>query len=249
MFFIIEMIIMIEVGNNLNLIYEKLLNTYSYQGWWPVINHEGLNPTKTGSINGYHPKLYNFPRNNKEQFEIIIGSILTQNTSWPSVEKALINLNGLIDFSPEELLKLSKDKNDLFKKAIKCAGFLNQKSKYLENIAMFYLELDGETPSRDELLGVNGIGNETADSILLYAYKEKQFVVDSYTRRIFQYLDYIGEKNSYLDVKKLFENNLNGDVAMFQEYHALIVEHAKRYYSKKPHGLNDNLLIEFKINK
>lgn len=238
---------MIEIGNNLNLIYEKLLNAYSYQGWWPLINHDGLNPTKSGSINGYHPKRYDFPRNNKEQFEIIIGSILTQNTSWLSVEKALINLNGLIGFSPEELIKLSEDKNDLFRGAIRCAGFLNQKSKYLENIAKFYLELDGKTPSRNEILGVKGIGNETADSILLYAYGEKEFVVDSYTRRIFQYLNYIQEKNSYLDVKELFENNLDGNVAMFQEYHALIVEHAKRYYIKIPYGLNDKLLIEFKI--
>lgn len=84
--------------NNINLIYDKLLKTYSYQGWWPIIGYDGSNPTKTGAVKGYHPKDYSFPRNSKEQFEIIMGSVLTQNTSWPSVEKALGNLSLLCDF-------------------------------------------------------------------------------------------------------------------------------------------------------
>ena len=90
--------------NNINLIYDKLLKTYSYQGWWPIIGYDGSNPTKTGAVKGYHPKDYSFPRNSKEQFEIIMGSVLTQNTSWPSVEKALGNLSLLCDFSAENIL-------------------------------------------------------------------------------------------------------------------------------------------------
>ena len=84
--------------NNINLIYDKLLKTYSYQGWWPIIGYDGSNPTKTGAVKGYHPNDYSFPRNSNEQFEIIMGSVLTQNTSWPSVEKALNNLSLLSDF-------------------------------------------------------------------------------------------------------------------------------------------------------
>lgn len=233
---------------NFNLIYEKLLKNYSYQGWWPIINFNGINPTKTGSITGYHPKNYNFPRNDEERFEIIIGAILTQNTSWPSVEKSLINLREFIDFNAYDLLELANFNEEQFKIAIRPAGYYNQKFNYLQNIANFYLDLEGRTPSRKEILGVKGVGNETADSILLYAYGEKEFVVDAYTKRIFSYLGYFDEKNSYLKIKQLFENNFDGGVQEYQEYHALIVEHAKRYYSKKPYGVNDNILRSFKPN-
>jgi endonuclease-3 related protein len=97
------------------------------------------------------------------------------------------------------------------------------------------------------LLSVKGIGPETADSILLYAYGEKEFVVDAYTRRIFSYLGLINEKDSYNKIKKLFEDNFSGDVNDYQEYHALIVEHAKNYYLKKPYGVDDIILNNFKV--
>ena len=234
-------------NNNVNLIYEKLLDTYSYQGWWPFLSYDGKNPTKTGAINGYHPGDYDFPKNKYQKFEIIIGSILTQNTTWSSVEKALNNLNDLIEFTPESLLNFSKDHEEEFKGAIRCAGFVNQKTNYLKNISNYYIDLGDKVPSRDELLDVKGIGNETADSILLFAHKQKQFKVDAYTKRIFTYLGYINQKDNYMSIKKFFETNFSGDVAMFQEYHALIVEHGKRYYTKKPYGLNDEILFEFKI--
>ena len=235
------------IGNNINLIYDKLLKTYSYQGWWPILSYNGLNPTKTGAIKGYHPKDYTFPHNSKEQFEIIIGSILTQNTSWPSVEKALNNLRVLCDFSAQSIVKLASYNEDEFKLAIKPAGYFNQKFNYLKNIAEFYISLDGEVPTRNDVLAVKGVGNETADSILLFAYKQKEFKVDAYTKRIFSYLGYFDEKEKYMKVKKLFEDNFNGDVNAYQEYHALIVEHAKNYYFKKPHGVEDKILEEFKI--
>ena len=235
------------IENNINLIYDKLFEKYSYQGWWPILSHDGSNPTKTGAIKGYHPKDYTFPHNSKEQFEIIIGSILTQNTSWPSVERALNNLRILCDFSAESILKLADSSEDEFKRAIKPAGYFNQKFNYLKNIAEFYISLDGEVPTRKDVLAVKGVGNETADSILLFAYKQKQFKVDAYTKRIFSYLGYFDEKEKYMKVKKLFEDNFNGDVNAYQEYHALIVEHAKNYYFKKPYGVEDKILEEFKI--
>ncbi len=235
------------IENNINLIYDKLFEKYSYQGWWPILSHDGSNPTKTGAIKGYHPKDYTFPHNCNEQFEIIIGSILTQNTSWPSVEKALNNLMILTDFSAESILKLADSNEDEFKLAIKPAGYFNQKFNYLKNIAEFYISLDGEVPTRKDVLAVKGVGNETADSILLFAYKQKQFKVDAYTKRIFSYLGYFDEKEKYMKVKKLFEDNFNGDVNAYQEYHALIVEHAKNYYFKKPYGVEDKILEEFKI--
>ena len=228
----------------LNEIFTKLLDSYSYQGWWPITDYEGENPTKTGSTQGYHPKDYSFPRNSSEKFEIIVGAILTQNTSWLQVEKSIINLKEAIDLTPFEILNLDEDE---FKLAIKPSGYYNQKYNYLRNIAEFYISLQGGTPERKDLLSVKGIGPETADSILLYAYGEKEFVVDAYTRRIFSYLGFINEKDSYNKIKKLFEDNFDGEVNDYQEYHALIVEHAKNYYFKKPYGANDNILNNFKV--
>ena len=228
----------------LNEIFQKLLDTYSYQGWWPITDYEGSNPTKTGSTQGYHPADYSFPRTSSERFEIIVGAILTQNTSWPQVEKSIINLKELIDLTPFEILELGENE---FKSAIKPSGYFNQKYNYLRNISEFYISLEGRTPKRDELLSVKGIGPETCDSILLYAYGENEFVVDAYTRRIFSYLGLIDEKDPYNKIKKLFEDDFEGSVSEYQEYHALIVEHAKNFYVKKPYGYNDNVLNNFKV--
>ena len=82
--------------NKIRHIYYELLKMYGPQGWWPLLDCKGTNKTKTGSINGYHPKDYTFPKTHDQRFEICLGSILTQNTAWPNVEKALINLK--IDF-------------------------------------------------------------------------------------------------------------------------------------------------------
>ena len=228
----------------LNKIFQKLLDTYSYQGWWPITDYDGSNPTKTGSTQGYHPGDYSFPRDSEERFEIIVGAVLTQNTSWPQVEKSIINLKKLVDLTPLEILDLSEDK---FKSAIKPSGYFNQKYNYLRNVSEFYISLEGHTPKRKDLLSVKGVGPETCDSILLYAYGEKEFVVDAYTRRIFANLGFIDENDSYNKVKKLFEDNFDGNANDYQEYHALIVEHAKNYYLKKPYGEQDNVLNNFKL--
>jgi endonuclease-3 related protein len=231
------------MSNKIKAIYDRLYSLYGPQGWWPLINHAGSNPTKTGAINGYHPGDYNLPSGRNDIYEVIIGTILTQNTSWLSAEKALYNLNQLNVINPEKLLDLE---DDVLKSAIRPAGFMNQKAKYIKDVTEFYISQDGKTPTRKEIISVKGVGNETADSVLLYAYKKPEFVIDTYTKRMMLHLGLVDEKISYMGMKKLFESSLTEDVAIYQEYHALIVEHAKKYYSKKPYAVNDPLLELFK---
>ncbi len=216
-----------------------MYSLYGPQGWWPLLDHDGSNHSKTGAHEGYHPLNYELPETRNQVYEIILGTILTQNTAWTSAEKALKNLKKLDAIEPERIMSLN---NELLKSAIRCAGFLNQKADYILEITKFFIILSGETPTRRDLLDVKGVGNETADSILLYAYKQEEFVVDAYTRRMFTHIGLINNKDSYIEVKKRFESNLPADIAVYNEYHALIVEHAKRYYSKKPYGVNDPLI-------
>ena len=104
----------------LNEIYNTLLKNYNYQGWWPIVGYKSSKSAKAG----YHPEDYTFPRNSSERFEIIIGAVLTQNTSWFQVEKSLINLKKLVDLTPENILDLNEKE---FKLAIKPSGYFNQK--------------------------------------------------------------------------------------------------------------------------
>ena len=214
-------------------IYDYLLSSYGSQGWWPLIElHEagGTNPTKTGSLWGYHPADYTYPKTRAQQFEIICGSLLTQNTNWIQVEKVLLNLKSLDSLSPEGIISLS---SEVLKESIRPAGYYNQKAVRLKHLATWYLELESKIPERNELLSLKGVGPETADSILLYAFKQPSFVVDAYTRRIITNLGLADEKADYNQIKVLFEENLPKNFEMYQEYHALLVEHAKRYYQKK----------------
>jgi endonuclease-3 related protein len=214
-------------------IYDCLLDSYSPQGWWPLTDlHEAdlLSPAKTGSMLGYHPSDYTYPETRNQKFEIICGALLTQNTNWKQAEKALLNLKQLNSLSPEGILSLEPE---TLKEAIKSAGYYNQKTMRLKVIAKWLLGLGNRIPSREELLSLQGVGPETADSILLYAFKQPSFVVDAYTKRIIVNLGFIHEKADYNEIKKLFEENLPEDFILYQEYHALLVEHAKRYYQKK----------------
>ncbi|AKB18518.1 MULTISPECIES: endonuclease III domain-containing protein [unclassified Methanosarcina] len=214
-------------------IYGFLFGSYGPQGWWPLTelqDSSGTNPTKTGSIRGYHPGDYTYPHTESQQFEIICGALLTQNTSWQQVERALINLRQMDSLSPEALLSLD---SETLKEAIKPAGYYNQKAMRLKILAEWFLNLKSRMPKRKELLSIKGVGPETADSILLYAFKQPSFVVDAYTRRVLSNLGLAEEKAKYSEIKSLFEENLPEDLAIYQEYHALLVEHAKRYYQKK----------------
>jgi len=151
----------------------------------------------------------------------------------------LLNLKGLKALTPWAIKKFSLEK---LKKAIKPSGYFNQKAKKIKKFTDFYLSLKNRIPARDELLNVWGIGPETADSMLLYAFNIPEFVVDAYTRRVFSKLGFIRKDASYEEIKKLFEKNLPKNLKIYQEYHALIVEHAKKHYSKKPYGKKDLLL-------
>ena len=199
--------------NTVLQIFNLLLKAYGPQGWWP--------------IKGKYSK-DNFSRKleRDEVFEICVGAILTQNTAWKNVERAL---NNLYPLSPEKIKKLTLEE---LGNAVQPAGYFNQKAIYLKIFADYFLELKN-APSRDELLSVKGIGNETADSILLYAFRRPEFVVDAYTKRLFARLGLI-ENLSYLETKRFFESNLKHDASLFQEFHALIVEHAKRHCRSKP---------------
>jgi len=216
--------------NNIYKIYTLLLKKYGAQGWWPFL---GI---------GYHPNDYSYPKNSNQIFEVALGSILTQNTTFVSVTKAMNNLqeNNCITIGAIKNIDIDK-----LKELIKPAGYFNQKANYILEFIQFYDVLNGSVPTREELLKVKGIGEETADSILLYGYNQTQFKVDAYTKRLLLELGLIDEKAKYKDIKKMFENALENEIQdenerrkIYQEYHALIVEHGKHYYSKKPYGIN-----------
>ena len=146
------------------------------------------------------------------------------------MEKALANLKRANALSAEGIRKLSDGK---LRELIKVAGYYNQKARYVKEFTKFFEKLRGRTPEREELLAIRGIGPETADSMLLYAYKVPSFVVDAYTRRIFSNLGMIGIKDQYDSIKDMFEKGIEQNLQVYQEFHALIVEHAKRYYQKR----------------
>ncbi len=193
--------------------YEMLLEKYGRQGWWPLLEVEG----------SYHPGNYSLPKTKGQKFEVCAGAILTQNTSWKNVEKALLRLKdeGLLD--AERIAKADEERVEL---AIRSSGYYRQKARKIKEFAKFFLGLGGRTPERKELLSLWGIGPETADSILLYAYHEPEFVVDAYTKRFCSKYEICGERR-YGELKKVFEGNLPKDEKVYKEFHALIVRWGK----------------------
>lgn len=188
-------------------IYHILFEQYGRQYWWPGETVD----------------------------EIIIGAILTQNTNWNNVEKSIQNLKkqNLLSLKYLKNLKTSK-----LETLIKPAGFYKVKAKYLKNAAKLIdiekiEKLDIKT-SRQTLLNIKGIGPETADSILLYAFNKPIFVIDAYTKRIFSRLGIVKHNVSYQKLQKLFMVNLTENSYLFQEYHALLVYHAKHFCRSQP---------------
>ena len=204
---------------------ERLFATYGPQGWWPLLGHRGSNPTLAGRLTGYHPGDYSFPRSEAQRFEICCGAILTQSTAWPNVEKALQALaeHGLL--APREILAVD---DEHVQQAIRPSGYFRAKARKLRAFSEFYLQLSGRPPSREQLLQVWGVGPETADSILLYAYAQTEMVVDAYTLRVLRRHGYQRGQPSYAAAKAYCEENLPCSLAGYQEFHALMVEHAKR---------------------
>ncbi|NPA54024.1 MAG: endonuclease [Aquificae bacterium] len=186
-------------------IYEKFKETYNIENWWPI--YDGKEPFT----------------------EISVGAILTQNTNWNNVEKALKNLMSY------ELLTLEKLKDidiEFLHELIKPAGFYTRKSKTIKEFAT--KSYKRKQIDREFLLSIKGIGKETADSILLYGLNRPVFVVDAYTKRLFSRLGFVKEKEKYDRIQKFFMENLPNDVSLFKEYHAGIVEHCKAFCKKKP---------------
>ncbi|MFH1192284.1 MAG: endonuclease [bacterium] len=175
------------------------------------------------------------PKSIKEKEEVIIGSILTQQANWRNVEKAISNLKNAGKCSLAGIYSLSgKNKNKLAE-LIKPSGFFNQKTEYLLNVAKFFCKRRGGIKKvellpldnlRKDLLGVKGIGMETADSILLYALEKEIFVIDEYTKRFVE-KNNLAEKDTYNYLQKLFMDSLPCDYALYQDYHALIVVDGK----------------------
>ena len=162
--------------------------------------------------------------------EIIVGAILTQNTSWKNVEKAIQNMKteGVLDV--ERLYRIDTER---LSEVIRPSGFFNIKSKRLKNIInVIYNEYNASIENilnirtdilRNLLLGINGIGPETADSILLYALNKPVFVVDAYTKRFLKNHKLHNGGDDYHEIQKFFMDNLKSDVYVFNEFHALIV--------------------------
>lgn len=173
-------------------------------------------------------------------FEIIIGAILTQNTNWSNVEKAIKNLKTAGKLSPEEIYGLGLTE---LAHLIRPSGFFNIKARRVKTfIDWLFSKYGGKLHEmfaqdlqtlRNELLAVKGIGPETADSILLYAGNFPTFVVDAYTYRILSRHGFIPEETTYDEMKALFEENLPRDVKLFNEYHALLVNIGKMFCRPK----------------
>ena len=180
-------------------LYNQLLAGYGRQGWWPA----------------------------KTRYEVVVGALLTQNTSWKNVEKAIANLRAADALAPEAVLRMgTRELGSL----IRPSGFYNQKAVRLKALTEKYAEFArlGRPPSREELLSIKGVGKETADSILLYAYGLPYFVIDAYTRRFCAHHRLVIGRREYDGYRAVFESGLPRSVEIYKEFHALIVEWGKR---------------------
>lgn len=206
-------------------IYDLLYDRYGPQHWWPGETRD----------------------------EIIIGAILTQNTNWKNAEKAIENLKH------KSLLTLATLRNAEIKKIAQCirpSGYYNQKATRLKEIAKYFhskglqnFDAHSTEKMRKEMLALKGIGPETADSILLYAFEKPVFVIDAYTKRIFQRLGFFPENISYDEAQKFFMKNIRENPQLFNEFHALLVHHAKEYCQKIPYCAKCVLLKKCKFEK
>lgn len=185
-------------------LFEKLLSWYGSRKWWPA----------------------------KTRFEVIVGAILTQNVSWKNAKLAVQSLKRTGLLSPQAILSA---RQGVIARNIKSSRFYNQKARKLKNFCSYLTEKYGGSLDRmfakdtdelrRELLSVNGIGKETADSILLYAGKKLSFVSDAYTKRFLERYGLLNGMKSYDEIRDHFMNVLPQDIYIYNEYHALIVHH------------------------
>ncbi len=204
-------------GNELIQMFDLLLDHYGPRHWWPA----------DGPL------------------EMMIGAVLTQNTSWKNVEKAISHMKDKSLVSIQQLQRIGISE---LAQEIRPAGYYNIKADRLKNLVNFISNryagdinamLKDDTSSlREGLLSVKGIGPETADSILLYASGRPVFVIDAYTYRILNRHGLAQDQATYSELQELFMDNLPNDPSLFNEFHALIVETGKDYCRKKP-GCHD----------
>lgn len=192
-------------------VYRKLLAAYGPQHWWP----------------------------GESKFEIMVGAVLTQNTAWTNVERAIGNLKVAKALTPEKILAAHPKRLAYW---LKPSGYFNVKARRLKAMCRWLVAQGGvrrlarmPTPAlRHALLAVHGIGPETADDILLYAFDRPVFVIDAYTHRIFDRLGISSGSEDYETLRRMFEQALKPDVPLYNEYHALIVRHGKDVCKTKP---------------
>ena len=196
---------------NLRDLYDALRGIYGEQPWWPA----------------------------DSAFEVVVGAVLTQNAAWSNVEKAITRMRDAGLLSLQALLECE---HETLAETIRPSGYYNIKARRLRNLCEFLDRQDGldgfadleMSVQRETLLGVNGIGPETADDILLYALDRPVFVIDAYTRRLLQRLGLAHGRETYEELRAIFEKALGPDVFIYQQYHALIVMHAKAVCRKVP---------------
>jgi endonuclease-3 related protein len=198
----------ISLKERLQVLFRRLFDDYGPQHWWPA----------------------------EAPFEVMLGAVLTQNTAWSNVEKAIQNLKALGELNCESLLSL--DPKSLAQ-AIRPSGYYNIKTERLLNLCRFIqanpdLHQLEDQQLRHKLLSVHGIGPETADDILLYAYERPVFVIDAYTRRLLGRFGLIEAEASYETLREIIEQALGPDTECYNEFHALIVIHAKSICRTRP---------------
>ncbi len=204
--------------------YHRLYESYGPQGWWPLIRE-----SRDGLKCRYEPENSTKELNRQERFEICAGAILTQNTNWNNAERALVNLaqSGILD--PDALAVMEPE---LIAAHIRSSGYYNQKAKKLKAFAQFFQ--GNPPPDRKLFLSQWGLGPETVDDMLLYAYNQPVFVIDAYTKRLFSRLGLCDAKVTYHELQNKIMSHLEEDILMYKEYHALIARNAKEHCRKKP---------------
>ncbi|MBI5629448.1 MAG: hypothetical protein HY921_01040 [Elusimicrobia bacterium] len=215
------------------LAYRRLLKTYGPQGWWPVT------PADKGETAAVYRPGYFGPLSEPERAEVCAGAILTQNTAWSNVSKALVNLHAAGIWTLADLARTPRAR---LEKLVRPSGYFRQKAKKLQAFAKHILAggnglgLWLEKPLselREELLTIWGIGPETADSMLLYAAGKKAFVVDAYTLRIGRRLGWL-KNHGYAEAQAFFTASLPARARVYSEFHALLVALAKLHCRVKP---------------
>ena len=218
----------------LHEIFRRLRRRYGFQGWWPIVSSAG----RAGRDSLGYRTLPGQPRIlPRQRLEIVVGTILTQNTAWENARLAILSLEreGLLTSTA-----IRDAGGTRLGETIRSSGYYNQKARKLAGVVSYleeggFLSRRGNTaPPRDELLSQWGVGPETADSILLYAFAVPRFVIDAYTLRIFGRMGLLGPATSYGEAQSFFESRLAADADEWGELHALIVRHAKEYCRTLP---------------